>query len=413
VFENTTLSSIGGVFTAPLVMMLFPIVLFVTAINFSVIKERERKLWLLFFFSIIYSLALLIYHYYTKDMNIYFNLDRGIRLIIIFVPTLALYTFFSLFGYSTIYKGFAIFAMMVVSIYVVNLFLPELFNQRSFIQGSTALSPDRMRGTTLEASTFGLQVGLSVIFLFRHFDFPKPLAFIITISLLFMTTSKGSLIAFSASYLIVVLITGKTTARTKFIYASLLTLGVIFFISGPVIGMISSDIEKYSSSATRSTMILLSFISLIENPLGVGYFYYFESVYENGPKAVQHLYKLYPNALNFNEVITYFIKGTVEGVSTKSFTFDWMICFGFPFIYYLLRLVKFVVSNLVSMDFYYLQMAVFIFISATFYLPIDSRYYIPLFITLITKYIFSNLRVKSKKEEPQIFPNKNEKLYEV
>ena len=242
-----------------------------------------------------------------------------------------------------------------------------------------------MRGFTLEASTFAFQLIMACLLFFHSKSIKPTLSIPILLLLCLPTTSKGGLITLSIasglSYLICFL---RITPFIKYV-AVLLALVLGLWLSQDGIAlMFASDIEKYSSVATRSTIFLTGFASLLHYPLGAGFFGYLPSIYENGPKALSFLDSLFPNLLNFDEVVEYFVIGTVEGVGTKSFLMDWFIFGGVFFIYYCVKSVKiFIKIALELKDFYILALLIFGLISVSLFMPADGRYIAPMALAYI------------------------------
>lgn len=384
IFENTSLSKYAGVFSASLAMLLLPI-----AISFLMMTNKklgiiEKKIFFIYVVLFLYSVVIFVFNYHD-NLRMGFLVDRGLRFALLALPSLIFFIFFLSFSRQQLENALLIFSICIVLIYILNLIIPSLFNNASFFQGSYAHSPHRMRGFTLEASTFGFQVGIAAIFLARQLEVNRMLAFMAICLAIFITTSKGGLITFSLAFFIGILLDKKTVKSTK----SLLLLS--FLVLSPVLYLevlqpaFASDIEKYNSSATRSTMILVSIFSLFENPFGVGFFGYLPSIYENGKEVIQSIEAVMPNVFDYKEVSTYLYFGAVKGVSTKSFIFDWLIYFGLIFLYFLYKVVSWYISKLSKFDFYFLVMFLFILMSITFYLPIDGRFIVPLVLAFLYK----------------------------
>ena len=395
IFENTSLSKYAGVFTSSLAMLLLPLVISYLMMGSKKLGEIEKKLCYIFFVFFIYSLILLVLNYYD-NLRIDFLVDRGLRFALLALPTMLFFIFFCSFTEKSLEKALLVFSLSILIIYIFNLLLPNIFNVTSFFQGSYAHSPHRMRGFTLEASTFGFQVGIAGIFLARYFALNRLLSFVIICIAIFLTTSKGGLITFSLAFFIAILLHKKTVQSTKtLLLFSFLALSPILYLE-VLLPAFATDIEKYNSSATRSTMILVSIFSLFEHPFGVGFFGYLPSIYENGKEVIQSIEMLMPNVFDYKEVTTYLYFGAVKGVSTKSFIFDWLIYFGVIFLYYLYNVVKWYISKLKEFDFYFLVVFLFILMSVTFYLPIDGRFIVPLVLAFLYKSVIGRVNKYEK-----------------
>ncbi|WP_107851131.1 hypothetical protein [Oceanimonas marisflavi] len=384
VFENTSLSRYGGVFTAPLAITLLPLVVLLWIIKIKRITALEKRLLLFFFLSFLMSLFFIFVYYNHEAFG--FLVDRGWRFFILASASLVFLLYFLLFDYNTLWNGVLLSSVVIVFVLFLNLVAPDFFNSTSFIQGTQALSPHRMRGATLEASTFGFQVGVAGIVLSRYFAVPKLLMFSLLSFLILLTTSKGGLITFSLAFFISLLSSNVINRRCKALLVSLSIFVIPFIFITFVLPALQSDIDKYSSVATRMTMIFMSIYTLFTAPLGVGYFGYLPSIYMNGESVVGFIDSLYPGVFNFSEVKSYFIFGAVKGVSTKSFVFDWMMYFGVPFCFLFCRVLLWYVRRLKKGDFHFLCLFWFVVLSITFYLPIDQRFIVPLVFAMLYKF---------------------------
>ncbi|MEY8214535.1 MAG: hypothetical protein RPR97_08640, partial [Colwellia sp.] len=203
--------------------------------------------------------------------------------------------------------------------------------------GTHALSPNRMRGFTFEASMFGFQVGIAAILFCRFFTVSKAVMFALVSALIIFTTSKGGLITFSLAFAISLLISDVIGGKVKMLLVCIMLFILPIVFMTFLFPVFQSDVESYNSSATRSVMIFISVYTLLTEPWGVGYFGYLTAIYEKGPAVVSFVDSFFPNLLKFDEVLPYFIQGTVKGVGTKSFVFDWIIYFGGIFVWFLWR----------------------------------------------------------------------------
>ncbi|WP_321325725.1 hypothetical protein [Thiomicrorhabdus sp.] len=372
-FENTSLASIGGVFTAPLSFLLVPF--FLTYIIYKAKSLNKSSFFIIkyIFFMIIYSLAVLFF--YIDEYDMYFLVDRGIRFLLLTIPLITVFIIGSMQTEEVMKKGIYITFSVVMLSFFINLLVPDLINNTSFIQYSSALSVDRMRGFTLEASNFGFQF----VLIFLMFLAAKKLNNLIFIPIIILTclliTSKGSIIGFMVAIGITFAFFSKTHPAFKIILAFIFSILIFYFLQLTLEDTITRDIEKYNSIATRSTVILTSLITLVTNPFGAGFFGYLPSIYENGHTAMDIMNSLFPGDLNFSEFTQYLIVGQTDGVSTKSFFFDWLIYGGLVFLYFYIkfvfRLLKvFIITNS-KLEF---TVLIFLMLSTMFFISIETRY---------------------------------------
>jgi hypothetical protein len=376
-FENTALGNVGGVYTASFSFLLIPFIVLI--LIFDLIKNQfnrgQKILFFGFLFSIIYSFLFLFL--FAGEYYIAFFLDRGIRLILIASNVVFVSMFLLKCESEIIEKSFLVIGISVLIILGINLVAPSVVNNTSILQGTPAFSPHRLRGFTLEASTFGFQLCIGLLMLCYYFRLSLSYTIPILVSILLLTTSKGALTTFmlATAFALVINFDNKVLK---------IAIGVFCIIAGGIVfqsllqDQFATDIEKYNSVSTRGTMILTSVWTLVTHPLGMGYFGYFDAVYTNGPKVMNAISSLFPRVFNFHEVSNYFIFGTIKSVSTKTLLFDWVIFFGMFTVVLGYKFCSFTIKKAKSIDLVLLIMLLFIFMSISLYVPLD-RAHIALF----------------------------------
>tara|TARA_B100000427_G_scaffold314174_1_gene307113 strand:- start:163 stop:696 length:534 start_codon:yes stop_codon:yes gene_type:complete len=169
-----------------------------------------------------------------------------------------------------------------------------------------------------------------------------------------------------------------------------------------IAAMFASDIEKYTSVATRSTISLTAIVSLFHYPIGAGFFGFLPSIYNCGPIAMEILDYFFPNTFNYSEVVKYFVVGQVKGVGTKTFFMDWLIVGGMVFLYFYIKSIKAYIKMLnKTKDFYTYTIFIFLVIATFFYMPLDGRYIAPLALAFI---------IKTSREFDKVNANRSEGL---
>ncbi|WP_233008944.1 hypothetical protein [Rheinheimera faecalis] len=370
VFENTALSAIGGAFTAPLAISLFPAVTLYLLFNFYSIDIVGKRIIYFIFGVLFFSLAYLFI--FADSLYFGFLLDRGLRLFLINLASFVFLVFFLTFDYAELKVASKISGILIVMVFFINLVAPDIVNNPSFLQGSAAFSPDRMRGFTLEASTFGFQVVTAVMLLAIVFSVNYLLSIVVVVSFLLFTSSKGALLAFCLS----VVISKFVLAKSGFNKITFLIVGFLAFSFGFYYVLLDAfilDIEKYNSSSTRGVMIFTGIYSALVSPFGVGFTGYFNQIYQLGPDVINFVDYYFPNLFNFDEVVTYFIVGNVESVSTKTLFFDWLIYAGWVFLYLFYKFLSFCFSKIKGAGGKNLSLFIFMIISWCFYVPLDGR----------------------------------------
>ena len=296
-FENTALASIGGVFTAPLGIILVPVMLLLILTDIRKLPAFDLNVIKFFFLTLGLSFVSLLFF---LEFDTGFLIDRGSRFVLIVIPTFTVFLFTMRQSMQTMVTGCFILSCMIFLIYLVNLLAPSVVNTPSFLQHNAAFSPHRMRGFTLEASTFAFQFVLACL-LFCHIKKIRPLYSIIAISLLtFITTSKGGVLSFMlAFFLSYIICFFRVSTKVKYLSSALLIPLVLLASQDSIAAMFATDIQKYTSVATRSTISLTAIVSLFHYPIGAGYFGFLPSIYNCGPIAMDILDYLFPNTFVF------------------------------------------------------------------------------------------------------------------
>ncbi|WP_246335946.1 hypothetical protein [Vibrio marinisediminis] len=356
----------------------------------------------------VYSFAVLALFY--GDYNKVFLLDRGLRFILLFIPLIVVFLTVMRHDEKLVYQGVMVMASVIIMSFVLNLVARGFINSPSFLHQNYALSPHRMRGFTLEASTFGFQyvlVLLMVAAIYRiHLLLLAPL---IVVSII-LITSKGTLISFFITLLITFVVFSRINLFHKML-ASIILIGfstafLYVFLGDSII----NDVERYSSIATRGTAVMTAIMSLLHNPLGGGFFGYLPSMYEYGVVAMEFMDSLAPRLFNFAEFAGYLVVGETKSVSTKSFFFDWTIFGGVFFVYFYFkfvgRLFGFFIRNRMPYDF---AILLFLSLATTFFMSIEVRYIAPFALGfLVLRY---SIVVKKHAEERQQIQSKVKEFY--
>ncbi|MAB92913.1 MAG: hypothetical protein CL593_06125 [Alteromonas sp.] len=388
-FENTALATLGGVFTAPLGIILVPIMLLLILADIRKLPALDLSVIKFFFLTLGLSFVSLIFF---LEFETGFLIDRGSRFILIVIPTFTVFLFTMRQPLQTITTGAFILCCMIFLIYIVNLVSPTVVNIPSFLQHTAAFSPHRMRGFTLEASTFAFQFVLACL-LFSHIKKVRPFYSFIAICLLtFLTTSKGGVLSFIlAFFLAYIICLFRVSTRIKYVSSALLIPLILLASQDSIAAMFATDIQKYTSVATRSTISLTAIVSLFHYPIGAGYFGFLPSIYNCGPIAMEILDYFFPNTFNYSEVMKYFVVGQVKGVGTKTFLMDWLIIGGMVFLYFYVKAIRYFVNELnKKKDFYLYVMFLFVVVSTSFYIPADGHYIAPLVVAYLMKNLCEN-----------------------
>ncbi|EGU43433.1 hypothetical protein VII00023_16415 [Vibrio ichthyoenteri ATCC 700023] len=375
-FENTALASIGGVFTAPLGIVLVPLLALIIVLSYRTLSETEFNTIKLLFGFFVYSFILLTFFY--GDYNKTFLFDRGLRFLLLIIPPVVIFLTVIRQDEKTIYQGVMVIAGVVIFAFLLNLVARGFINSSSFFHQNFALSPHRMRGFTLEASTFGFQFSLALLMVAAIFRINLFIITPVIVGSVILITSKGTLICFLMTVFITFVTFSRINAFHKLLASFILLFSISMFVTTFLGSSIVNDIERYTSVATRGTAVMTAIMSLIYNPIGSGFFGYLPSMYEYGVYALRFVDGLAPGLLNFSEFSNYLVVGETKSVSTKSFFFDWVIFGGIFFVYvyikYIGRLFKFFIKHRMKYDF---TVLLFLVLASSFFMTIDARYIAP------------------------------------
>lgn len=375
-FENTALAAIGGVFTAPLGIILIPLLSLQVALSYRTLSKTEFNTIKLLFGFFVYSFILLVVFY--SDYNKMFLFDRGLRFLILIIPSVVVFLTVVRQDEKLLYQGVLAIAGVVIFAFMLNLAARGFINGSSFFHYNYALSPHRMRGFTLEASTFGFQFALVLLMVAAIYRINLFVITPIVAAAIILITSKGTLICFLLTIFITFVVFSRINPFHKMLASIILLFAISVFVVTFLGDSIINDIERYTSVATRGTAVMTAIMSLIHNPLGGGFFGYLPSMYEYGLIALNFVDGLAPRLLNFSEFSQYLVVGETKSVSTKSFFFDWVIFGGVFFVYiyvkYIGRLFAFFVQNRMQYDF---AILLFLVLATAFFMSIEVRYIAP------------------------------------
>lgn len=339
-FDNTSLQSIGGIMTAsPSALILLP-GLFVSILSKGL---KVNKNILLCFFGVL-LISFLYYFYwvfYFPELDPIFILDRGSRYFLLYV-----FYFFALYyslrqNIKDIRAGAALIIIVVIFSVLLNYLDPAIINNKSIIQYNDFISPERLRGFSLEASVFGYQIVCSILLLAVLLNWSTFFLVTVTIVFAILTTSKGAALSFLICICFYFSLKGKLMFRVLLSLCSIVISYIIFKYY--FLDALASDIDTYSSVATRGTMFIVGLKIFLFNPLGVGFFGYLPSIYDFTSGVIDFIKSHFP-FLNFDEVYTYTIPGEYKTVGTKSLILDLLIIYGvfflIPFIYFIKKILK-------------------------------------------------------------------------
>lgn len=200
----------------------------------------------------------------------------------------------------------------------------------------------RPRGFAEEPSQFAATLSRLIILYFliresqRRYSVTRLLCFLAALAILLVALeSKGAVVGIAVAVL------SFTIGRRQLPYL-LLVLPVVWWLGATQVEAFIRDIEQFSSTATRATLLLTGLAATLVNPLGWGYYGFYGAIQTFGNWAIAWINE------NFPLLMLYEVSDIVENlnnVSTKSTPLDFMMTFGWMFIGLMVHIVKLIRFN--------------------------------------------------------------------
>lgn len=223
--------------------------------------------------------------------------------------------------------------MVLLSFFIcfIGIFLVDIFHFKFFTMGFfhvKSIDQLRPRGFSYEPSM--LAISIITLYLCSVCLLRRKIIFFdlfILFVLSFFIQSKGGILC-----LLVAAIAFFTFSKKKnsvflifsfiFIFSSFCFLMSLFLV----------DFERFTSTITRGTLVLVPIISLIHHPLGVGYFGFLDSFHTYLPEAISISKKYIDNEYGYREIERYLVASNDGAIGAKSFFLNNVIVFGWPFV---------------------------------------------------------------------------------
>ena len=235
-------------------------------------------------------------------------------------------------------------------------------------------------GFSGESSYLGVIV-VSLGLLAAHFSrirIEKVVIVTLTILLAIYSTSKGTVI----SLLIVAAIMTFLRSGIKWWLRAVLLVAIIVVGSYAFTALESrfaGDIERATSTSSRTVLMVTSLLMVVHNPFGVGFAGFLPAIDKFSPLAVEYLERLVDVPLKFSEVMAYIGADIDRGISTKTFLFDNFAYFGLPFLILYLVFHYRLISRLLKTErFFLVASALFCMIAISTYVPAFGIYSVSL-----------------------------------
>lgn len=195
----------------------------------------------------------------------------------------------------------------------------------------------RPRGFSEEASQFSATLSRLIIIYFliqesrKRYSSVRLIGFLCALALLLVALgSKGAVFG------IVIAVLSFTLRRRQLPYL-LLALPGAWCLASTQFDAISVDIEQFTSTATRLTLLLTGVASTLANPLGWGYYGFYGAIQLFGGWSLVWIGDRLPALLTLE------VRDIIEelnNVSTKSTALDFMMICGWLFIWLMAKIVK-------------------------------------------------------------------------
>lgn len=235
-------------------------------------------------------------------------------------------------------------AIVGIGICLVGYVISDLFHAlpspvHNLIFGAAFLDQGdaRPRGFSEESSQFSATFSRLIIIYYLIYESKRlynPKRLIIFLcglaAILVALSSKGAVAGIAAALL------SFTLGRRHLPYL-VLALPAAWWLANTQLEAISVDIEQFSSTATRLTLLLTGIIATVANPLGWGYYGFYGAIQAFGRWSLEWIGDTFPVLLIFEaqDIIE-----ELNNVSTKSTPLDFMMTFGWLFIWLMMRIVQ-------------------------------------------------------------------------
>jgi hypothetical protein len=270
----------------------------------------------------------------------------------------------------------------LILFYILIIFVELLSPNTLHIFHSSSEPYNRIRLLTAESSWTG---GIALLLITGLF-YNNPSRFkywIAAIFILVFTVTSGSkqfLLGLIISFLFISFKQLKKNFFVSFVLISAFIVFSYFLILPYLIGSIGSDIEAYTSTATRGLSFYTSMKFLYAFPIGTGgmYFHYFNQEIKNGADSLS---KVFPS-LNFSEVLEWGAGNSAKSVSPKSTLSYMIVVLGIPGLFLIINfyrsLIRIVKGNPIL-----LMLVIYFIITTIFLEPIEGKPNLSIFLALL------------------------------
>lgn len=386
---------IGEIGRSPIIL-LFPLFLLYNLIKQTKIDKTKSYFFFLFLIPILTSSYFYLYTIITNYSYIEFStIIKTIKLSLYFFVILNLFIFLTNQNTLKLMK-YTFYTTIIYSIiFIIEVvYLKVLNNPTAFSLIHISDEYWRVRLLTAEASWAGLvyiiYISISIYYLknfVKQNRFYLYIMYLLLVSFLYFSSSKGLLILYPLVILIAILFNKKISLIYKIIIIILMIFALIIFIKPILFNLFLSDIEAFSSVAVRSSSIITSIFMIIENPFGYGFG--FHKIFMEFSFKYIDLIQQKIDIHGFNTVLS-LIENNNETYTIKSGILKYIVITGLfgvfilKKIYYVYKFKLNIISN--HKGFFFLETAFyFMILSIIFYLDFLIKYEIVLLLSVIYK----------------------------
>lgn len=220
--------------------------------------------------------------------------------------------------------------------------LPSELHNLVFGTAFQELEGNRPRGFSEEPSQFSATFSRLIILYFlihesrRSYAAKRLIGFLTTLAVLMVALgSKGAVAGIAIAVL------SFTIGRRQLPYL-ILAVPAVWWLGMTQMEELMNDIEQFSSTATRVTLFLTGLVATLANPLGWGYYGFYGAIQTLGVWALTWIGDRFPLLL-LTEVRD--IIEELNNVSTKSTPLDFMMTFGWAYIWLMVQIVRLIRFN--------------------------------------------------------------------
>lgn len=220
--------------------------------------------------------------------------------------------------------------------------LPSELHNLVFGTAFQEVNGNRPRGFAEEPSQFSATFSRLIILYFlihesrRRYAAKRLIGFLSALAVLLVALgSKGAVAGIAIAVL------SFTMGRRQLPYL-ILVLPAVWWLGMTQMEELTNDIEQFSSTATRVTLFLTGFAATLANPLGWGYYGFYGAIQTFGGWALTWIGDRFPLLLVFEarDIIE-----ELNNVSTKSTPLDFMMTFGWVYVWLMVQIIRLIRFN--------------------------------------------------------------------